>query len=392
VSDVYRGAKNEKVTKKGYDKRIRKYGQGSGVDKDTIERLLHHLVGEDILAEHFEQTPYGATISFLKVRQIPLFHKVLMTCTQTGRQAARVHTPGFSIVLKFRGKPKANQSRKPPASARKEKEKVTGVARISKIIKEKIERLKEILLETREQIVLEEKYQNEAGQAEAIMRSNSVDAIAKQLPKTLDELAAIDGVGDIRAKKYGGRVLRVIADYLAANPDLSNFANNNRNLMMNIDDVPDESEVAEPPQIMLTNNEDDDFEEYVDFDDSASVNSVTAVSPYFKGGPSSSNTNNNQLQNSGNITAYFPPPNNYSAPSFAPNASRPTPAPLKQSLTARRNVITDDDDDDDVILTGESTSPAKVVGVKRKATQAPNTTQNKKAKTASLSRYMYKNN
>jgi hypothetical protein len=314
-----------------------------------------------------------------------------MTCTQTGRQAARVHTPGFSILLKFRGKPKANQSRKPPASARKEKEKATGVARISKIIKEKIERLKEILLETREQIVLEEKYQNEAGQAEAIMRSNSVDAIAKQLPKTLDELAAIDGVGDIRAKKYGGRVLRVIADYLAANPDLSNFANNNRNLMMDIDDVPDESEVAEPPQIMLTNNDDDDFEEYVDFDDSASVNSVTAVSPYFKGGPSS-NTNNNQLQNSGNITTYFPPSNNYSAQSFAPNASRPTPAPLKQSPPARRNVITDDDDNNDVILTGESTSPAKVVGVKRKATQAPNTTQNKKAKTASLSRYMYKNN
>jgi len=67
VSDVYRGAKNEKVTKKGYDKRVRKYGHGSNVDKDTIERLLHHLVAEEILTEHYEQTPYGATISFLKV-------------------------------------------------------------------------------------------------------------------------------------------------------------------------------------------------------------------------------------------------------------------------------------------------------------------------------------
>lgn len=78
VMDVYRGAKNEKVTKKGYDKRIRKYGQGSGVDKDTIERLLHHLVGEEILTEHFEQTPYGATISFLKVRY---FTHTYYSCT-----------------------------------------------------------------------------------------------------------------------------------------------------------------------------------------------------------------------------------------------------------------------------------------------------------------------
>lgn len=255
--------------------------------------------------------------------------------------------------------------------------------------------MKEILLETREQIVLEEKFQNEAGQAEAIIRIISVDAIAKQLPRTIDQLAAVEGVGDIRAKKYGGRVLRVIHDYLTANPDLAQFAENNRNLMAQIDDVADESDTVELPQITITNNDDEDFEEdFVDLDDGASVGSMTAVSPYFKGGQPNNAGNVNNYQGSGNITTYFQPANNYSAaPNFAPNAnSRSVPVPPKQSPPGRRNVITDDDDDD-VILTGESTSPAKVVGVKRKATPAPNTTQNKKAKTAALaSRYMYKNN
>jgi superfamily II DNA helicase RecQ len=65
VADIYRGTNKKSIQKKGFDN-VAHFGEGSHLDRDTIERVLHYMATEGILKEVATVSPqYGVTVSYL---------------------------------------------------------------------------------------------------------------------------------------------------------------------------------------------------------------------------------------------------------------------------------------------------------------------------------------
>ena len=64
--DVFRGAKNKKISAMGHD-RLDQYGTGSDLERGDIERLFHRLLSEDAIVEHNEVNKKGFALQYVHV-------------------------------------------------------------------------------------------------------------------------------------------------------------------------------------------------------------------------------------------------------------------------------------------------------------------------------------
>jgi superfamily II DNA helicase RecQ len=64
--DIFRGSKAKAILHKGFD-RLPLFGRGSSMNREQVERLFHHLIGEDALDEDMVVNSSGWTNAYLKV-------------------------------------------------------------------------------------------------------------------------------------------------------------------------------------------------------------------------------------------------------------------------------------------------------------------------------------
>ena len=85
IVDVFRGAANQKVLKKGHN-RLPGYGEGKSIPKGDMERLMHHLVVERVFEEAVTvQEDHGQIVSTVHL----------------GREAHKVLNGRKQLTLKF---------------------------------------------------------------------------------------------------------------------------------------------------------------------------------------------------------------------------------------------------------------------------------------------------
>jgi len=79
------------------------------------------------------------------------------------------------------------------------------------------------LLDLRDSIYQEDKkFGGVSGDnASVILQDSSIRAMAKILPKNVNDFAEIDGIGKTRADKYGPRFLRYISEFCEKHPTLT---------------------------------------------------------------------------------------------------------------------------------------------------------------------------
>lgn len=65
--DIFRGSKAKAITNKGFDS-LPLFGKGSSMNREQVERLFHHLLGEGALDEDMIVNASGWTNAYIKVK------------------------------------------------------------------------------------------------------------------------------------------------------------------------------------------------------------------------------------------------------------------------------------------------------------------------------------
>lgn len=221
IVDVFRGSLNQQVKKMGHDQ-LDLHGAGKKFTKTEVERIMQQLLTGNIFREDVNKSDYyGGLSSIIKVNEM---------------QARELVSGRLKISIRFRAAKKPDRPERSETPAKKSslpvglrtpaQDEVVSVpqAPVDPMLSSKVfsalQRLRIVLV-------------NEAGgdlMPYHIMGNGELQSISKKLPKTTEELLEINGIGKVKSKKYGARILEVVAqtvnEHLSGGEDVS-FDNGN---------------------------------------------------------------------------------------------------------------------------------------------------------------------
>jgi len=166
------------------------YGKGKELQKSDIERLIHHMVLEKILAERFEVQPtYGTIISYLilgpKASQVELGSHKIELALKTGKRIKR--TRSCNNPLQLQANPtyqKLLSDLKNLCKKCAEESKVVGLMPYM------------------------------------VFNQKELEEICRNLPTTLLEFNKINGVGNEKLKSYGPTFTEFVRNFVEQNPEI----------------------------------------------------------------------------------------------------------------------------------------------------------------------------
>ena len=191
VIDVLRGSKNEKVMRWGFD-RLSTYGISNKSD-NHLRDIINHLLLTGGLVKTDDEYPV----------------------IKLGQNAKEILTGGQTVRMKLAKEEPRKEKPPPKKDINDAKENQNGrrlglsnettCTTPSHLLDELLDRLKELRLAiSKEQKV----------PAFVILHDSSLADMCRKLPRTMDELLQVSGIGKVKAEKFGKQFLDVIAEYL----------------------------------------------------------------------------------------------------------------------------------------------------------------------------------
>ncbi|MCL2571759.1 MAG: DNA helicase RecQ [Defluviitaleaceae bacterium] len=177
IIDVLRGSKNEKVLKWGLD-RLSTYNISKKSAKQ-LRDIIDYLILNDGLYKTDDEYPV----------------------IKLGARATAI-LQGEPVVIKIA------KDEPPPEKITPKPNKKTATKDKKKEIKDVDQNLFEALKELRLVIATEQKVP-----AFVILHDSSLADMCEKIPKSIDDLMKVSGIGRVKAERFGGRFLKVIAEY-----------------------------------------------------------------------------------------------------------------------------------------------------------------------------------
>ncbi|XP_024542042.1 ATP-dependent DNA helicase Q-like 4A isoform X2 [Selaginella moellendorffii] len=198
VIDVFRGSMSQQV--KNANHHLQElHGAGKSLNKSVVERILHRLVFDEVLKENINKSDtFGSISSILKVNDY---------------KARELFDGVCKIMMKFPAAKKADKPERTPVSTKKAplatklSDPEDGLSSSSSVSPAISMEVYSALQKLRTEIM------NEIGGnllPYHIMGNGELHQISKRLPKTVDELLEINGIGKVKSNKYGARILEVV--------------------------------------------------------------------------------------------------------------------------------------------------------------------------------------
>ncbi|XP_047337358.1 ATP-dependent DNA helicase Q-like 4A [Impatiens glandulifera] len=201
ILDVFRGSLSQNVKKQRHET-LSLHGAGKHIDKGEASRILHHLVVEDILLEDVKKSDvYGSVTSILKVNQPKAYNlyagiqKIKLRFHSSLKQSKLSKTdatPAKGSLTSGKQSPSLVET---PAQTQQETD-----SNLSAKLYTALRRLRTVLL----------KEAGDGVMAYHIFGNATLHQISKIIPMTKEELLEIHGIGNVKANKYGDRVLETI--------------------------------------------------------------------------------------------------------------------------------------------------------------------------------------
>ncbi|KAK4739629.1 hypothetical protein R3W88_003326 [Solanum pinnatisectum] len=201
VLEVYRGSLSQYVKKHRHESLLL-HGAGKKLAKGEASRVLRHLVTEDILVEDVKKSDlYGSVSSVLKVNESKAYNLF------AGGQTMRLRFPSFVKASKL-GKYEATPAKGSLTSGKQSPPRTdpSGVPQstfdptLSAILYSALRKL-------RTNIVRES---GDGVMAYHIFGDDTLQLIGQKVPRTINELLDINGIGKVKINKYGNNVLETI--------------------------------------------------------------------------------------------------------------------------------------------------------------------------------------
>ncbi|KAL3350088.1 hypothetical protein AABB24_022887 [Solanum stoloniferum] len=201
VLEVYRGSLSQYVKKHRHES-LHLHGAGKKLAKGEASRVLRHLVTEDILVEDVKKSDlYGSVSSVLKVNESKAYNLF------AGGQTMRLRFPSFVKASKL-GKYDATPAKGSLTSGKQSPPRTdpSGVPQstfdpaLSAILYSALRKL-------RSNIVRES---GDGVMAYHIFGDDTLQLIGQKVPRTINELLDINGIGKVKINKYGNNVLETI--------------------------------------------------------------------------------------------------------------------------------------------------------------------------------------
>ncbi|KAK7412041.1 hypothetical protein VNO78_03487 [Psophocarpus tetragonolobus] len=199
ILEVYRGSLSQMVKKHRHET-LSLHGAGKHLAKSEASRILHHLVIEDFLMEEVKKSDfYGSVSSILKVNESKVRNLVA----------------GQRIILRFPSSVKASKPGKSDATPAKGS--LTS-GKLNVTLFDTPAPQTEVDLNLSAKLytalrMLRTSLVREAGDgvmAYHIFGNATLQQISKRVPRTIEELLDINGIGKAKVSKYGGRLLETI--------------------------------------------------------------------------------------------------------------------------------------------------------------------------------------
>ncbi|KAL3382349.1 hypothetical protein AABB24_002082 [Solanum stoloniferum] len=201
VLEVFRGSLSQYVKKHRHES-LHLHGAGKKLAKGEASRVLRHLVTEDILVEDVKKSDlYGSVSSVLKVNESKAYNLF------AGGQTMRLRFPSFVKASKL-GKYEATPAKGSLTSGKQSPPRTdpSGVPQstfdptLSAILYSALRKL-------RTNIVRES---GDGVMAYHIFGDDTLQLIGQKVPRTINELRDINGIGKVKINKYGDNVLETI--------------------------------------------------------------------------------------------------------------------------------------------------------------------------------------
>uniref|UniRef100_A0A803LEA9 DNA 3'-5' helicase n=1 Tax=Chenopodium quinoa TaxID=63459 RepID=A0A803LEA9_CHEQI len=187
ILEVFRGSLSQYVKKYKHNT-LKLHGAGKGLAKGEASRVLRHLVVENILVEEVNE---GKCRNLFFGGQ-----KIILRFPSTIKSALKVTkaeaTPGKSSLLSL-------EKTRPPQSRTSMPESEADQVIAAKLFSA-LRLLRMALM----------KEGGERLMAHHIFTNSTLQAISRRVPRTKDELLEISGIGNVKLKKYGDRVLETV--------------------------------------------------------------------------------------------------------------------------------------------------------------------------------------
>ncbi|CAN4108121.1 unnamed protein product [Withania somnifera] len=201
VLEVYRGSLSQYVKKHRHES-LRLHGAGKHLAKGEASRVLRHLVTEDILVEDVKKSDlYGSVSSVLKVNEAKAYNLF------AGGQTMRLRFPS-SVKASKLGKSEATPA-KGSLTSGKQSPPRTDPSDVPQPPYDPVlaAKLYTALRKLRTVIVREA---GEGVMAHHIYGEAEMQQMCRLVPRTINELLDINGIGKVKIIKYGDRVLETI--------------------------------------------------------------------------------------------------------------------------------------------------------------------------------------
>ncbi|KAL4580725.1 hypothetical protein LXL04_016927 [Taraxacum kok-saghyz] len=219
ILDVYKGSMSQIVKKYKHDK-LKLHGTGKNVPKGEASRVLRHLVVEEILVEDVKKSDlYGSVSSVLKVNE---------------KKAGSLMAGQQIITLRFPSglKPLKTSSRKYSTSSIQNSVQVDTPSPPQpppqpQVDKELSNKLFEALRLLRTVLIKEGSQRGMSFSAHHIFGNETLHNICERIPRTKDELLEVNGIGNVKATKYGDRLLETIEETINNHYNDSNKTKSN---------------------------------------------------------------------------------------------------------------------------------------------------------------------
>lgn len=201
VLEVFRGSLSQYVKKHRHES-LHLHGAGKKLAKGEASRVLRHLVTEDILVEDVKKSDlYGSVSSVLKVNESKAYNLF------AGGQTMRLRFPSLVKASKL-GKYEATPAKGSLTSGKQSPPRTdpSGVPQstfdptLSAILYSALRKL-------RTNIVRES---GDGVMAYHIFGDDTLQLIGQKVPRTINELRDINGIGKVKINKYGDNVLETI--------------------------------------------------------------------------------------------------------------------------------------------------------------------------------------
>ncbi|XP_049383336.1 ATP-dependent DNA helicase Q-like 4A [Solanum stenotomum] len=201
VLEVFRGSLSQYVKKHRHES-LHLHGAGKKLAKGEASCVLRHLVTEDILVEDVKKSDlYGSVSSVLKVNESKAYNLF------AGGQTMRLRFPSFVKASKL-GKYDATPAKGSLTSGKQSPPRTdpSGVPQstfdptLSAILYSALRKL-------RTNIVRES---GDGVMAYHIFGDDTLQLIGQKVPRTINELRDINGIGKVKINKYGDKVLETI--------------------------------------------------------------------------------------------------------------------------------------------------------------------------------------